>query len=105
MAQQVSRQELEKALRLSRRALPIGVGFAVVALGVLWGLHLWLSFPSWIAWGLSGGSVSLSRHLHVTLSNSPLQSDERVGRFAPSRVRRWYSGVQHQDEDPNVSPR
>jgi uncharacterized membrane protein len=44
---------LEKALRLSRRALPFGAGFAVVAVAVLWGLHLWLRFPSWIAWGLS----------------------------------------------------
>jgi hypothetical protein len=53
MAKQTSRNALERDLRLSRRALRFGVGFALAALGVVWGLHAWLRFPSWIGWGLS----------------------------------------------------
>ena len=53
MAKQESRKELEKALRLSRRALPFGFASGLVAVAVFWGVQFWLRFPTWIAWGLS----------------------------------------------------
>ena len=46
-------KELEKALRQSRRALPLQAGVGLVFLAAIWGLRLWLHFPVWIAWPAS----------------------------------------------------
>jgi len=52
MARLDERKELEKALRKSRRALPVSVGFALVAAGLLWVLHDHAGLPTWAAFTL-----------------------------------------------------
>jgi hypothetical protein len=44
------RQELVAGLRKSRRALSRQVVIASVLLAAIWGVHLWIRFPVWIAW-------------------------------------------------------
>jgi hypothetical protein len=46
------RMELEKALRKSRRALPINVAFAALGVGVLWAAHQLAGLPTWAAYTL-----------------------------------------------------
>jgi hypothetical protein len=43
------RRDLEKALRQSRQALPVGTALAVLGAAVLWGLHRFLGLPTWAA--------------------------------------------------------
>jgi hypothetical protein len=50
MNQERRQKELEKALRISRRALPFQTVVGLVFLAAIWGLHVWLRFPAWIAW-------------------------------------------------------
>lgn len=50
MDQERRRQELASGLRKSRRALPYQVAIASVLLAAIWGVHLWIRLPVWIAW-------------------------------------------------------
>jgi hypothetical protein len=46
------RMDLEKALRKSRRALPINAAFATLGVGILWCAHRFAGLPTWAAYTL-----------------------------------------------------
>jgi hypothetical protein len=47
MGEKASREELEKAIRLSRRALPFDIVFAVIGCCIMWGIHRSQQRPGW----------------------------------------------------------
>lgn len=46
------RKNLEKALRQSRRSLPVKIGFALLSVALLWALHAFAGLPGWAAYAL-----------------------------------------------------
>jgi hypothetical protein len=46
------RKDLEKALRKSRRSLPVNIGFALLGVALLWALHAFAGLPGWAAYAL-----------------------------------------------------
>ena len=52
VSRSTERVELEKALGKSRRALPISLGFSILALIALWASHSYAGLPTWAALSL-----------------------------------------------------
>ena len=57
MRDQDDRRDLEKALRKSRRALPINIAFAIVGVALLWTAHHFFGLAAWAAYVLGPFAV------------------------------------------------
>jgi len=73
------RKQLGKALRVSRRMLPGGLVFALVAGVLLWAAPRYLGLPVWVAWvvfafAAIGGVGDL---INVIYTRRKLRSDVR----------------------------
>jgi hypothetical protein len=63
MEKRASREELEAALRQSRRALPFGVVYAVIGSGFVWALHRWMHLSYWVV--LPAFALPVSHALNI----------------------------------------
>jgi hypothetical protein len=98
MSEDTPRKELEEATRRSRRALPFAACFAGAIAAVVWALHAWLRFPTWIAWLVSclagfraaGDAVNLlygRRALRVLTAMGGARSSAAAFELPPGAVR------------------
>ena len=86
-----SREELEKALRQSRRALPVETAVGCVLACGLWALHRFAGLETWAAWtigvfGLFGTIGDLINIVHAKRALSRLDA----------------GGVRDEDSGPGV---
>jgi hypothetical protein len=65
MGEMASREELEKAMRLSRRALPFGILFAVIGCGIMWGIYRSLQRPHWFIVSLPVIAVPVGQAVNI----------------------------------------
>jgi hypothetical protein len=78
---EVTRRELEKALRQSRRALPFNAAFALVSVVVLYLLRQHAGLPTWAACGIGVfavfGAVSDAINIPYTKRKLRLLADDK----------------------------
>ena len=65
MEKNASREELEKGMRLSRRALPFEIVFAVIGCGIMWAIHRSLQRPGWFVMVLPFISVPVGQAINI----------------------------------------
>ena len=65
MGKKGSREELEKAMRLSRRALPFGIASAVIGCGIMWGVYRSFQRTHWFVVALPAIAVPVGQAINI----------------------------------------